>query len=223
MTYSDPHTYVTFGGTAFGGKETWQFGLRFGRQWGGRADLQALQDAATTYIAASGTGISAAAKLEWVKVADINEDGHYDGDEWPRVKDFTPVPGAVGAGDHVVPQASMCISLDTDQNRGLAHAGRYYLPCTGIMAHTTDGGVTVADQAALLATTKTFLDKLQDIADDIGPNPLHDTWLAVHSKVGTGAMHRVTHVRVGRVVDTIRSRRASLDEAYLTAEVKRNL
>jgi hypothetical protein len=48
-------------------------------------------------------------------------------------------------------------------------------------------------------------------------NAALDPWrLSVISNVRDGAVRPVTHVQVGRVIDTLRSRRTSIPEAYVT-------
>jgi sulfite reductase beta subunit-like hemoprotein len=43
--------------------------------------------------------------------------------------------------------------------------------------------------------------------------------LVVESNVGAGTWHTVTAIEVGRVIDTMRSRRSSLDENYQVSTV----
>jgi len=79
---------------------------------------------------------------------------------------------------------------------------------------STDGRATAADATRVATAVTNLLNNL---------HPILSTWsgggdfvpkAAVFSDVRGGAWHYVTRTEAGRVIDTMRSRRTSLAEAY---------
>jgi hypothetical protein len=160
----------------------------------------AISAAAHTYF--SGAYINHAAELTMIKYNLIGTNGKY-ADPSNTVLEDHPT-ATVGAGNgYVWPQLALAISLRTDAARGPAHAGRFYLPCPQ-GAPYTDGRYTIDQVSDIVAASTAFLDAIN--ADDA-------SWqVAVVSNVGSGHQRFVDHVQVGRVMDTMRSRRTSLPE-----------
>lgn len=141
--------------------------------------------------------------LDEVKVASIGPDGKYTDEPF-----IVPV-AAVGGVDSALifpPQIALAVSLETDR-RGPTGKGRMYLP-SPVTAMQADFSITLAHAEGIRLAVKTFLDNINNVpgADVNGPQ------VVVASSKGYNT--NVTGVRVGRKLDTIRSRRASLDEAY---------
>jgi hypothetical protein len=148
------------------------------------------------------------AHLDTIKYNLIDVAGHY-ADPTATVRWDASSPTSGGAAPGAIPQAAGVVSLMTANARGLAHTGRFYMPLF-TCALGTDGRISEANATTVAERATTFLDALN--ADD-------DTYrVAVLSNVGAGHQNHVTHVRVGRVIDTMRSRRTSLAEGYMTGE-----
>lgn len=165
---------------------------------------QGVIDAVRAFHISSGL-ISGAARLTTLKVNQIGTDGRYvDQNDTVQYDWTTSVPGSASSV-YTPPQIALAVSLRTGVRRGLAHTGRFYLP-TPAFVPNADGRITTAQAQSAATATTTFL------------NALHAAlpgWRAgVVSDVGAGAARAVTHVEVGRVLDTIRSRRTSLPEAH---------
>jgi hypothetical protein len=173
------------------------------------AAVQAYHTRATTHIAASG-------KLTFVKVAKIETDGRYPADYNASEHVYADLGG--GGGSEAIPnQIALAVSLTTEVTRGPAHRGRFYLPVPAAFPIPTDGliGATVA--ADVVASTKTFLEALSDYPGI--DTPVSPEVVVMSRKAGNPRTREVTGVAVGRVLDTQRRRRRSLQENYATAAV----
>lgn len=206
MVYHDPFRRLVLSGTLYG-LEAWSIGVAMGHVGlgeGGNPEnvSEGIQTACEGFIQNNFTGSNA--KLTTIKYNFINVAGHYDDPgETIRYDYDTPVGGTGGASN--IPQSSLVVSLNTAFARGRGHAGRYYMPAFSAPLDS-DGRISV-DVAALVAEyATTFLNALN--ADD------EHYRVCVVSNIGAGVQHEVTHVRVGRVIDTMRSRRTSLVEDY---------
>lgn len=157
----------------------------------------------SAFFARPATGIRSSAVLTEVKLASIGADGKYTRD--PAIRDVN-VPGA-GAGNGLYPpQISLAVSLVTGQ-RGPRGKGRFYLPLPSVPLFDA-GRMALPAVQAVRDSCKTFLDALNNSPG----TDLQDRRVCVASSFGEN--YEVTGVRVGRALDTIRSRREKLDEAY---------
>lgn len=147
----------------------------------------------------------AAARLTTVKLNLIGTNGKYASSTDTTVYDY-PTPVA-GGGSGVVPaQIALAVSLVTGAKRGLASKGRFYIPVP-IGTLGTDGLLPAATSASVASQAATLINAIHA---GVGG----DWRVGVVSDVGAGAQREVTSLRVGRVLDTIRSRRTSLPESY---------
>ena len=153
------------------------------------------------------TGISQFAILREIKLAKIGEDGKYTSD--PRIASVT-VPGfATGSAPLHPYQVALAVSLGTNR-RGPRGKGRFYLPCPQV-SMTADGLIPSAERDFIETSVAEWI-------TDLNNHPsvdVTDAEVVVASSFGFNS--KVTSVRVGRVLDTVRSRRRNLDEAYGTA------
>lgn len=156
-----------------------------------------------SFDAALGTGVL----LNAVKVNEIGTDGRYASPSETVEYVWDPPVNAPNT-IQLPPQSAVAISLLTAKKRGLAHRGRFFLPVLG-QPTGTDGRMTTSRQATLGAAVVTML---QGLNTALGPNQV----LGVVSDRRTGAQTPVTDIAVGRVYDTIRSRRKKLAEEYIT-------
>lgn len=163
-----------------------------------------VMDAVETFFTSSGL-ISQRCRLQSLKLNEIGEDGRYVNNDTVQRSYDAPVPGASPANPPA--QVALVVSLATALARGRGHAGRFYVPACALQVGTngTTGSanaLTVAQQAwTMLTAIETALPGYQ---------------VAVMSDIGAGKAVPVTAVRVGQVLDTIRSRRDKLPEEYVT-------
>lgn len=163
--------------------------------------------AITTFHAGSGM-VSKYAKLDRIKLNQIGIDGRYTQDVTLE-HEFNPV--IEGASTLIVPpQVALAFTLDTSVRRGRASHGRFYLPMPGIAAEPATGALAASTTNAYATQARTMLNAIV-VALGLPYRPV------VTSKLGLGEERNVTGIRVGRVLDTIRSRRTSLPEDYATS------
>lgn len=220
MTYV-PHWRATFkGGFYASGSnipyEEWNTSLAFRpgtvREWIGGSEA-AVEDLATDFkdfFVALGPAISASTRLDEVRLDSIASNGKID--QKPRLVDLRP-QGISGGGLMVLPpQCAVVLTLDTEV-RGRSRFGRMYLPLLGVTVG--DGGIMGQAQAASLA------DKAAAFMTAAGnaPNVDLDWAPVVASGVGSGTLNEVKSVRIGRAIDTMRSRRRDLAERYESRDV----
>ena len=150
--------------------------------------------------------ISKEARLTTIKLNMIGTDGRYMNDE-TVLYDFPEPSGVDGASESfVVPQVAFAVSLRTNRTRGRAHAGRFYVPLPNLVPGL-NGQLPNTELVKINPAVTEFLNEI---------NLAAPPWrVGVTSDLGVGAQNFVTNARLGRVLDTIRSRRTSLDEDYV--------
>lgn len=167
------------------------------------ADLQA-------FHASTAVKIAAQAVLRTVKVAMIGADGKYVED--PFISAALNTAGGGGVTTSCVPQTALAVSLETDR-RGATGRGRFYLPMAN---HGFDDTNTfLMSIAKAQATADAAASLLNALNDQPGVDQSPSLRVVVASTKGYNTP--VTGVRVGRALDTIRSRRRSLAESYVDA------
>lgn len=206
MAYPQNFFRLVCSGTLVGA-ESFSYGLSIRKDFttGSAPDEvpQGVIDAVTAFHRNGDLTTGSQAVLTTIKFNEIGVDGRYANSGETVLADFDP--GIAGIGSTVMPpQVALAITLRTAKMRGRAHAGRFYVPhLSGPLG--ADGRLS-APAAANIATAATkFLNDLNTALAGIGR-------VAVLSDVGTGAVNDVTNVEIGRVLDTMRSRRRSLDE-----------
>ena len=208
MPYTESHILLTVMGDAYLQTETWQFGVRLRHPVPGatNSDLQLLADAMAaptqTLWSTAAMAFSDKCRLTAIKAARVLETGLYPPDSIPGVYTYpAPVVGTNAAS--VTPQATVACTLLTNWPRGRASRGRFYLPPQGVTL-ATDGRMTIGVVDAFETTLKTWLNavRLTAQAEEV----------LVMSKLDAGKTGVVDRIGVGRVVDTMRSRRRSLIE-----------
>lgn len=169
-------------------------------------------------LASGGAGIINQAKLTSLKLNDIGVDGRYilpETNEW-----LYPTPIAGDSAQTVVPQAACAVSLLSVVPRGRAARGRFYLPPIGSYgAVSTDGRISATAAGQIATSVATLIDSINDVYTAAQTGDSSVGRVGVTSNIGAGAERIVASVKVGRVADTIRSRRTSLDEDYQSAAV----
>jgi hypothetical protein len=157
-----------------------------------------------TFFSSVGAKIGTNAQLRSIKLASIGVDGSYTND--PLVFDYPSAVIGGGGGFTYPPQVSWAVSLVTAR-RGPSGKGRFFLPCPNVGVANT-GLVDDVGRDACQAAAATFLTALGNWP---GLDPGAYGPIVASSK---GFNTKVTGVRVGRALDTIRSRRRSLNETY---------
>jgi len=156
--------------------------------------------------AGPGPTFVATTKLTHVKLNRINSAGHYQ-DEPSRTHAYaTPIAGGGQTSIPRPPQLTIVHTLATALRSGKASKGRMYFPLQGHLdGMETDAQLTVAGADSTAKGLVDLIQKLNAYYTLIGR-------VGVASPGGTGRFEHVTRVRVGRVVDTMRSRRTSIPE-----------
>lgn len=226
MPYDRPSFYVTFGGTLYplaSQHEQWSTGCKFSSlESQNLADYVAalpaisiadiLVDATELIKGTDFTGLmwSSHVTVDWAKLALLDVDGRYA--DSPKLAEQT---GQVGTSGNavMVPQLAAAVSTWSGSTFGKANRGRSYLPCpatfyTASNFPNTDPRTSVAQAGLLRDAYRAFLHKVSGEVSTVGLT----TYPAIMSKLGTGTTKYIQQIGCGRVIDTMRSRRASLSE-----------
>jgi hypothetical protein len=214
MAYPAPFIRLVLGGNLYGSKEQWTCSLSIAN---GSLTLTAptevplwLRDVCATWMSYP-SNQSVGADLRWLKFNRIGYDGRYTEDTTVRYDYPTPYPA--GTNPTVVPpQVALAITLRTEVERGRAARGRFFSP---LPARTlaSDGVLGVSDQDQYVSAATDFLTDLNEGLEDYD-TPGERPRVVVMSDAGEGMIRPVRCVSVGRVLDTMRSRRASIPEIY---------
>lgn len=170
-------------------------------------DLGRAQDYAADCVQLFADGrarIGSAALLQEVKLAQIGPDGKYRSE--PIIVPVNERGAGGGQISHPT-QVSLAVSFGTAR-RGASGKGRVYLPNPLFAINGASFTIEEPDALAAAAAVGDWLNRLNDVPGVDASAPK----VTVASSKGFNS--DVTTVRVGRVLDTIRSRRTSLDEAY---------
>lgn len=211
MAYPGNHLRLVVSGALPGG-EAFSWGLNFHGNFSTPAAPevvpQAVIDAVTTFHVDQRVPISSAAVLDTIKLNEIGPDGRYVSRSETVMHELDP--GVPGYGSPDLPnQCAVAVTLRTAAKRGLANSGRFYIPCLKSMP-LAGGQIAIGNADSIADQVTVLLNSL---------NAALDPWrVSVLSDVRDGAARPVTHVEVGRVIDTMRSRRASIPEAYVAGD-----
>lgn len=155
----------------------------------------------------NGVGFLNVVSLTSVKLNRIGPDGKYMDAEAKEHVFLTPVVGPVVAA--IPAQLSLAATFRGVNERARAGRGRIYLPPTTAIAGVgSDGRIPAPDALAFAKGVEHLWGSLNDTYLTEGVPAV----LGIASKQGAGAFQGVHQISVGRVVDTIRSRRSKLDE-----------
>lgn len=167
---------------------------------------------------ATGARPAAAYRLTGIKLNRIGVDGRYVD---PVTHEHTyPAPLAGPFNFFPPAQIATVLSLRTAVERGHASKGRMYLPlCEGFqLVDSTTGQVTTANATRIATAGAALVDAINDVYNGTFPT-FSAQEVAVASNIGAGTFRRVTRVSVGRVPDTMRSRRSADAEDPIFAPV----
>lgn len=146
---------------------------------------------------------------DFARVAEIDATGHY-----AAVHDgIIPTTWTNPSHPQSLPNQCSCVVTLYTATAGRRGRGRFYLPFTTSL-DTGTGKISDSNVATIANAAKTLVDNINNWPGlDIG-----DTVMCVASNAGS-ALHDVTRIGVGNVVDTQRRRRGSEVEARTKMDI----
>lgn len=210
MPYVQNHLRLVAQGT-LGTAEIFSFGLHLIATPVAAAPTEVPDEVVDAFATFFDSGLMGSnAKLTTLKLNEIGTDGRYVG-ESTVLYDY-PAPGVGSNSAYKYPlQVSLAVGLTTSRSRGRASKGRFYLPSPVQPLENENGYISATSAQGVMTATKTLLLALNDALDP---------WqVGLVSNLGGGNQATVTGVRVGRVLDTIRSRRNKLEENYVATSL----
>lgn len=213
MAYPQPFIRIVASGTMLTGAEIWSTSwsmadpdLSNDAEQPSALNVIAMADAVRDWFVSPGARISNSALLDRVKINLVGTNGRYVSQTDTFEREFEPAVAGNKASGLWPPQCSVAVSLRSNKRRGPGAFGRFYPPLT--VGDVQADGRIPAGQAGDMAQAAASL--LRDLNLSAGL-----TLQVVNaSSVGAGTFQKVTSVRVGRVVDTIRRRNNALVEDY---------
>lgn len=162
--------------------------------------------AASDYHTNAATGIANLCRLREVAMSFVDPLNKQVGDTIRRVVD---IPGG-GPAAKYPPQISLRVSLGSG-SRGRSNRGGFYLPLPGLVVDQNTGLISEADAQGVADATVGLVNRVNTILTT------NDSPGSFFSIVGKNGDVPVRVVRVGRALDTIRTRRNALNETYVTS------
>jgi hypothetical protein len=158
-----------------------------------------------------------AAQLAFIKLNAIGPDGKYRDSTQTHAHYWTGTLPATGYTPVYPSQVSLAVTWMTDAERGRASKGRVFLPAPRLSVNTSTGILEAADVLGVANRMASLVNSINDWPGWDLVSEFGSMRVCVVSGLGDGTIRPVTGVRVGRVLDTQRRRRSSLDEGYQTA------
>lgn len=200
MPAYQPHYRLAFGGPLFTNEE-WSCRLNITSagtlpdSTAADAMMPGLKTALSTWVTASGSMLSTAVGLSWLKFNEIDALGHYVSPSNSRLAEVNPVVHGTGNPIHP-PQVAIAVSLRTAHTRGKAHIGRMFTPA--LVASVQSSGLHAAG-TSIAGTATTLINAINAVVTPAGVSIIS----------ATGESNHVTRVAVGQAFDTMRTRRHS--------------
>lgn len=208
------HFRFTFRGIFSNSPEAWSFGCHFQRDAAGSPDAElsdinegGITDALTTFMG-SGVMDAGCEAVDW-RAYVIGTNGRMQGNG-PLLHEFDSGDLHGTGAVTYPPQVALCATL-VAENRGPGKLGRFYIPGPPF---GLDAGRRLSLTNATIAAQAVSA-FLKDISDAIDMPGALDSSSALNISSrggGAGTQQTVQHVEVGRVLDTMRSRRSQLLE-----------
>lgn len=224
MTYPDPFHRLVIIGTIY--NDVWNTSLSIIPRAGSgtigldqveASDLTAIASIVSAWFAPdmpTGVGFPSNVKLTGIKLNRINETGHY-ADPVSREHTYpSPISGGGGAVN-VAAQLALAATLRTAVPRGRGSKGRMFLPQPAALTQSqlgADGRLTTANATTVANAVRTLIVNINAAYGTMQSGDEQLGRVGVASNAGEGIFREVTQVSVGRVPDTIRSRRSKLIE-----------
>lgn len=209
------HIKVVWRGVFNQTDEEWSFGLKFLKEFAANPDatiggFDGPALIAATHALLDTSSFSVGISCTEIRLYDIGVDGRTVGN--PRYIVLDPATQPTGTGATRYPPQIALVCTTVAENRGPAKLNRFYLPGPA-RALGSDFRISTSDRTTYVTNVTTFV---KAVADAGQPANWLDQDMAVAniSASGGGTLQTAQRVRVGRVYDTMRSRRRSLDEDY---------
>jgi hypothetical protein len=181
---------------------------------GGTTELSDLVDDMLNFHGDTNSGICALARVTSVKVARVLPDGKWEGGKAAYERKGLDRPGGGPNSQYLIhaPQVAHCVTLRSAVNTPRTR-GRFFLPLPKWSIQQADALISTADAQTVATAVATLVSNLNN-KPGIGSEGYG---VCVASTFGTNSM--VTNISAGRALDTIRTRRNNLQEAYVSAPV----
>lgn len=219
-----PHYRLTCSGTFGNGDDGWTFGVAINQYEAGLQDqpnglpgtdvTDNWRDACVALVTGPNSPIRGHAAINRVKVAAIDENGHY---RVPPREYVVVGNGGYGNNGTVYPwQVALAVTLETDGDLGRIK-GRIYLPAPGMGLNPSDDLIGADTAEAARNAVVTWINQLADEPGlDNGDFRVCVASQGRHSKSGVLTVppgnHDVQRVSVGRRLDIQRRRANSVRE-----------
>lgn len=217
------HLKFTARGVFSSTPEEWSFGFHFSRTVAaspdagtGDVNVSAVTTAYSAFIGSSGAAISSNVKLMDWRCYVIGTDGRMEGN--PLVVDVSAANITGSATNKYPPQIALCATLVAD-NRGPARFGRFFIPGP---TSPLDNDMRISNNDVTnVGTAVSALLKSISSAIDLPGTIESSAAVNVSTRGGSaGTLQNVDHVEIGRVLDTLRTRRKSmLEERHVHAQI----
>lgn len=209
------HFRFSFRGVFTNTPEIWNFGCHFRRDVAASPDLELTsihQDQVTaafvTLCQGGGASMSSGIHATDWRAYKIGTDGKMQGN--PLVVDVHNEAGSGGAAVRYPPQIALVVTL-VSLNRGPARFGRMYLPGPA-EGMSPDHRLSIQAASDYAEQVTQFLKSISN-AIDVPNEPISVAGCNVSDRPsGSGTLQEIDHVEVGRVLDTLRTRRDQLLE-----------
>lgn len=217
MAFQHDVWHVNAFGRSYQGVEQWTMGFWIGKEDGdagvpSQLHANQIHERVKTFFGAAGSGISWAFVLDGIKIAYWNADGTQDTTKTIFSDGIAAQAGADQV--NVPPQLALAVSFRGSVARGPGANGRMYVPGY-LTIPTVAGKIEQNDVTAIATTADTMFTGINaDLAAGAGE------YLVIASKGTPGPPAvaprnvRVTHLRIGDVLDTIQRRKNGLRENY---------
>lgn len=149
-----------------------------------------------------------------LKVALLDESGHYEDDPKVYVR-TTPKVGGTGG---ILPQASICFTTLAESQLGKGKRGRFYMPFTG--PNSWNSGSPRIPSGLMPPIAAAGGSFVSDVSNSIGPIGSRAVAAIISATPAGGRQEPIVSVKVGDLVDTQRRRRNGIAETYWAAPVE---
>jgi hypothetical protein len=216
------HFKFVFRGVFVNTPEEWSFGCKFSRTNPGEADAGYDDIDQGAVDAALGTLLGNAYFHAGVKATDwrayvIGTDGHMETNA-PLLREFESGNPQGSSGNRQPPQIALVATL-IGADKGPAHFGRLFLPGPA-KAVSDDLRLNITDATGYADLVTQFLKDVSDAIDLEVLNQSACVNVSPSGGGGAGTIQEVDHVEVGRVYDTLRTRRRQLlEERYAAGHI----
>lgn len=218
------HFKFTFRGVFLGTPEIWSFGMHFSRTATGNPDAEVTdidQSAVTAALTGLLTGGGLAPFNQYTEATDwrayqIGTDGKMEGN--PLVVDVSAAHIKGPGGVKLPPQIALVVTT-VASDRGPGRFGRFYLPGPS-QTMEADFRLSETNATAYAEAATNFLKAVSDAIDMPGGIDSSECVNISARPAPNGTIQVVDHVEVGKVYDTLRTRRNKmLEERHVHGQI----